>query len=74
MAIDDSVPVSLQGLKPFPLDGFSEKSQTAPGKYFIGAPGTNDERPLVEASGSKIATTTWFKTPVCFIFQYCGRR
>lgn len=68
MTIHDSVPASLQGLKPFPSEGLSEKS-TAPGKYFIGAPKTNHKRPLVEATGSDIATMTWFKTPVRFTFK-----
>lgn len=66
MAIDPSLPPSLQNLKPFLVDG---KSQHAPGLYSIASPETNEQQPLVAATNEDIAATTWFMSPVRFMLK-----
>lgn len=63
MAHGPSLHKSLEGIEPFPLQGFNEKSQHL-GKFSIASPETDEQHPLVTATKGDIVSTTWFTSPV----------
>lgn len=69
MTVDPSLPESLQDLEPFALQRSDQEPRYSPGKFFVRPQEINDQDPLVTADDGIIATTTWFKTPVSFMFQ-----
>jgi len=69
MTVDLSHLVSLQNLEPFALQSSDKEPHYFPGKFFVCPQEINEQDPLVTADNGIIATTTWFKTPVSFMFQ-----